>query len=319
MPDADELHRGQASRCRRARRCSTAPTVDTSARAATRAHAPSIWCESQTLMTGDVVADARVRPGDADGGPVRRRSNFNARGAKQFDDLTGAQRRQAPGDRPRQHRLLGAGDPGAHRRRPRLDHRQLRHQGSARSGDRAARRRAAGAGARRRGAHRRPVARARTRSARGFTSFVVGGSLVIVFMLIYYKFAGAARRPGADAATSSSCSAALAAFQATLTLPGIAGIVLTIGMAVDANVLINERIREELRARQDGARRHRRRLRARLAGDPRHQHHHVPRRARSCSSSAPARSGASPSRCASAWSAACSPPSSARASSTTTC
>jgi preprotein translocase subunit SecD len=41
--------------------------------------------------------------------------------------------------------------------------------------------------------------------------------------------------------------AALAAFQATLTLPGIAGIVLTLGMAVDANVLINERIREELR------------------------------------------------------------------------
>ena len=42
--------------------------------------------------------------------------------------------------------------------------------------------------------------------------------------------------------------AALAIFQATLTLPGIAGIVLTLGMAVDANVLINERIREELRA-----------------------------------------------------------------------
>jgi len=42
--------------------------------------------------------------------------------------------------------------------------------------------------------------------------------------------------------------AGLAGFQAVLTLPGIAGIVLTIGMAVDANVLINERIREELRA-----------------------------------------------------------------------
>jgi preprotein translocase subunit SecD len=41
--------------------------------------------------------------------------------------------------------------------------------------------------------------------------------------------------------------ATLAVFQATLTLPGIAGIVLTVGMAVDANVLINERIREELR------------------------------------------------------------------------
>ena len=44
--------------------------------------------------------------------------------------------------------------------------------------------------------------------------------------------------------------AALGAFGATLTLPGIAGLVLTLGMAVDANVLINERIREELRARE---------------------------------------------------------------------
>ena len=49
--------------------------------------------------------------------------------------------------------------------------------------------------------------------------------------------------------------AGLALFNATLTLPGIAGFVLTLGIAVDANVLINERIREELRARQDGARR----------------------------------------------------------------
>ena len=51
----------------------------------------------------------------------------------------------------------------------------------------------------------------------------------------------------------------MAAFHATLTLPGIAGIVLTIGMAVDTNILIFERIREELRLGQDGARGHRRR------------------------------------------------------------
>ena len=80
----------------------------------------------------------------------------------------------------------------------------------------------------------------------GITSFVVGGSLVVVFMLVYYKFAGVL----ADLALMLNVVfliAALAAFQATLTLPGIAGIVLTLGMAVDANVLINERIREELR------------------------------------------------------------------------
>ena len=65
-------------------------------------------------------------------------------------------------------------------------------------------------------------------------------------MLVYYRFAGVL----ADLALILNIIyllAALAAFGATLTLPGIAGIVLTLGMAVDANVLINERIREELR------------------------------------------------------------------------
>jgi preprotein translocase subunit SecD len=65
-------------------------------------------------------------------------------------------------------------------------------------------------------------------------------------MILYYKFAGVL----ADLAVILNVMllmAALAAFEATLTLPGIAGIVLTIGMAVDANVLINERMREELR------------------------------------------------------------------------
>ncbi len=80
----------------------------------------------------------------------------------------------------------------------------------------------------------------------GIRSFVVGGALVVLFMIIYYKFAGFI----ADLALIWNVLfllAGLAAFGATLTLPGIAGIVLTLGMAVDANVLINERIREELR------------------------------------------------------------------------
>lgn len=81
----------------------------------------------------------------------------------------------------------------------------------------------------------------------GITSFIVGGALVIVFMIAYYKGAGLV----AVAAVIFNIlfmMAILAGFQAVLTLPGIAGIVLTVGMAVDANVLINERIREELRA-----------------------------------------------------------------------
>ena len=81
----------------------------------------------------------------------------------------------------------------------------------------------------------------------GVISFVVGSSLVIIFMIVYYHGAGAL----ADFALLFHILfllAILAAFKAVLTMPGIAGIVLIAGMAVDANVLINERIREELRA-----------------------------------------------------------------------
>ena len=81
----------------------------------------------------------------------------------------------------------------------------------------------------------------------GITSFIVGGALVIVFMVAYYKGAGLVAVV-AVIFNIFYMLAILAGFQAVLTLPGIAGIVLTIGMAVDANVLINERIREELRA-----------------------------------------------------------------------
>lgn len=80
----------------------------------------------------------------------------------------------------------------------------------------------------------------------GVISLAVGGLLVVLFMAWYYRGAGIL----ADAALILNVvllMAMLAAFGATLTLPGIAGIVLTMGMAVDANVLINERVREELR------------------------------------------------------------------------
>lgn len=81
----------------------------------------------------------------------------------------------------------------------------------------------------------------------GVTSFIVGGLLVIVFMIAYYKGAGLLAVM-AVILNVLYMLALLAGFEAVLTLPGIAGIVLTVGMAVDANVLINERIREELRA-----------------------------------------------------------------------
>ena len=75
---------------------------------------------------------------------------------------------------------------------------------------------------------------------------IVGFFLVVIFMAIYYKVAGMVANT-ALFLNVLFVMAGLTAFGATLTLPGIAGIVLTVGMAVDANVLIFERIREELR------------------------------------------------------------------------
>ncbi|MEM9601928.1 MAG: protein translocase subunit SecD [Pseudomonadota bacterium] len=81
---------------------------------------------------------------------------------------------------------------------------------------------------------------------RGFTACVVGLLLVMGFMLWYYRFFGLLANL-ALIVNIVMVVAVLSVIQATLTLPGIAGVVLTVGMAVDANVLIFERIREELR------------------------------------------------------------------------
>jgi preprotein translocase subunit SecD len=80
----------------------------------------------------------------------------------------------------------------------------------------------------------------------GFLSAIIGALIVILFMALYYNLSGLI----ADLALVLNLlfiMAGLAFFGATLTLPGVAGIILTIGMAVDANVLIFERIREEMR------------------------------------------------------------------------
>jgi preprotein translocase subunit SecD len=80
----------------------------------------------------------------------------------------------------------------------------------------------------------------------GFRSVLVGLSIVAIFMIVYYRTGGGV----ADLALLLNIIfilGILAGFKATLTLPGMAGIVLTIGMAVDANVLIFDRIREEQR------------------------------------------------------------------------
>ena len=80
----------------------------------------------------------------------------------------------------------------------------------------------------------------------GMMSIVVGFLLVVVFMTIYYRTFGLIAN-FALLFNVVLLVAIMSLLQATLTLPGMAGVVLTVGMAVDANVLINERIREELR------------------------------------------------------------------------
>jgi len=81
---------------------------------------------------------------------------------------------------------------------------------------------------------------------KGIISVLISAALVVLFMIFYYRVAGMI----ADVALILNLLfvfACLALFRATLTLPGIAGLVLSIGMAVDANILIHERIKEELR------------------------------------------------------------------------
>lgn len=80
----------------------------------------------------------------------------------------------------------------------------------------------------------------------GFQSIMIGFIAILIFMVVYYRLFGLF----ANIALTLNLVliiAVLSLFQATLTLPGVAGILLTVGMAVDANVLIYERIREELR------------------------------------------------------------------------
>ncbi|MFH1018755.1 MAG: protein translocase subunit SecD, partial [Pseudomonadota bacterium] len=82
---------------------------------------------------------------------------------------------------------------------------------------------------------------------KGLKAMLIGVSLVVLFMMVYYRLSGIV----ADLAVLVNVIftfACLGALHATLTLPGIAGIIISVGMAVDANVIIYERIREELRA-----------------------------------------------------------------------
>jgi len=206
--------------------------------------ADRILVERRTLMTGDVLTDASVGQGGVSEGMV---VNFvlDARGTKEFGEITSA-------NVGRQLAIVLDGvvesapvieDPitgGRGLIRGHFDFTEAQDL----------------ANVLRNGALPAPLKLIEERTVgpslgqdsirRGVLSFVVGSALVILFMLVYYR-GGGAIADGALLLNVLFLVGAFAAFGFTLSLPGIAGIVLTIGMAVDANVLILERIREELR------------------------------------------------------------------------
>jgi preprotein translocase subunit SecD len=202
-------------------------------------------------VTGDLVTDAQVARDQNDFGSYYVSLTFSPAGADRFEEVTGAnvQRRfaimldevidSAPVIKTkigggRASITLGAGDPEAQLKNARKLELVLRS-----------------------GALPAPITPAnesrigpslgRDAIALGVKGMVIGSGLVLAFMVLYYRKAGLV----ADFAVLLNLAlqlAILSTFNATMTLPGIAGLALTIGMSVDANVLINERIREELRA-----------------------------------------------------------------------
>jgi preprotein translocase subunit SecD len=202
-------------------------------------------------VTGDLVTDAQVARDQNDFGSFYVSLTFSPAGADRFEEVTGAnvQRRfaimldevidSAPVIKTkigggRASITLGAGDPETQLKNARKLELVLRS-----------------------GALPAPITPAnesrigpslgKDAIALGVKGMVVGSGLVLAFMVLYYRKAGLV----ADFAVLLNLAlqlAILSTFGATMTLPGIAGLALTIGMSVDANVLINERIREELRA-----------------------------------------------------------------------
>ncbi len=204
----------------------------------------SYLVERRTLMTGDVLTDASVGQGGVTQGMVVN-FVFDARGTKEFGEITSA-------NVARQLAIVldGVVESAPEIREPITGGRGLieGHFDFTEAQDLA--------NVLRNGALPAPLKLIEERTVgpslgrdsirKGVLSFAVGSSLVILFMLVYYR-GGGAIADGALLLNVLLLVGAFAAFGFTLSLPGIAGIVLTIGMAVDANVLILERIREELR------------------------------------------------------------------------
>ncbi len=205
-------------------------------------------------ITGDYIEDARVNvAGEAGAGGTRTRTGesevllgFNSRGAKDFARITGANVEKFLAI------VLDNRVASAPQIRERIPNGQSSITGMKNideAKDLVVVLRAGALPARLESIEERTVGPSLGQDSikKGSLSAMVGLLLVVIFMIIYYNMSGAI----ADIALILNIGfilAVLAAFHATLTLPGVAGIALTMGMAVDANVLVYERIREELRS-----------------------------------------------------------------------
>ncbi len=204
---------------------------------------------SEVAMTGDYITDARVT-NDPDTGAPEVSLDFDRTGANIFERLTGENVRKRMAivlegevaSAPVIQTRIGGG-----RARITLGATQNYNEALSEAQDLAVVLRAGALPAPVRILEERTVGPTMGEDARrqGTYALILGLALVIVFMFIYYRLSGVV----ADLALILNAlfiMTVMAAFEATLTLPGIAGIILTIGMAVDANVIINERIREEV-------------------------------------------------------------------------
>ena len=200
--------------------------------------------ETPVLMKGDVVTDARVRPGARLEGPYVS-VELDSHGAEIFDSLTsanvGRQLAIILDNTVYSNPVIKERIPGGHVQitgRFSMDEAHdlaiVLRSGSLPAAVEFEEERTVG------------PSLGRDSIRQGEMAFVIGAMAVLIFMPLYYSGAGLV----ADFGLSLNILlliCVMAAMQATLTLPGIAGIVLTLGMSVDANVLVNERMREELR------------------------------------------------------------------------
>ena len=209
-----------------------------------KARTSALLVEKRVIVSGDELTDAQPGFDQRTSEPIVS-FRFNTAGARAIRARDAGECRQAVRHRARQRGDLGAGDPRADPRRLRADFRQLHRQSA---NDLAILLRAGALPAPLTMIEERTVGPGlgQDRSPRARSSSYVGAAMVVVFMLATYGLFGVFANI-AVAINVAMIFGVLSLLNATLTLPGIAGIVLTVGIAVDSNVLIYERIREEVR------------------------------------------------------------------------